>query len=81
MGIATEIAARPETAQGFIPIKQRWVVERSFAWSNFFRRVVKDYEYTKESSQAMILLANTTIALNKLAARCQILFPNTLLRE
>lgn len=66
--IATEVASRPETAQGFVPIKQRWVVERSFAWSNFFRRVVKDYEYTKESSEAMLLLANSTIALNKLAA-------------
>jgi transposase len=68
MGLATEIAARPETAQGFVPVKQRWVVERSFAWTNFFRRIVKDYEYTKESSEAMLLLANTTIVLNKLAA-------------
>src|SRR5690349_9134952 len=73
LGIATEIASRPETAQGFVPVKQRWGVERSFAWSNrratpFFRRIVKDYEYTKESSEAMLLLANTTIALNKLAA-------------
>jgi transposase len=68
IGLATEIAARPETAQGFVPVKQRWVVERSFAWTNFFRRTVKDYEYTKESSEAMLLLANTTIALNKLAA-------------
>ena len=67
LGIATEIAARPETAQGFVPIKQRWVVERTFAWSNFFRRIVKDYEYTKESSEAMLLLANITITLNRLA--------------
>ena len=68
LGIATEIAARPETVQGFVPIKQRWVVERTFAWSNFFRRIVKDYEYTKESSEAMLLLANITITLNRLAA-------------
>jgi transposase len=68
LGIATEIAAKPETAQGFVPVKQRWVVERTFAWSNFFRRIVKDYEYTKQSSEAMLLLANTTIALNKLVA-------------
>jgi transposase len=72
MALVTEIATRPETAQGFVPLKQRWVVERSFAWSmhsasNFFRRIVKDYEYTKESSQAMLVLANTTIALNKMA--------------
>ena len=68
LGVATEIAARPESVQGFVPIKQRWVVERTFAWSNFFRRIVKDYEYTKESSEAMLLLANMTITLNRLAA-------------
>jgi len=68
MGFATEIASRPETAQGFVSIKQRWVVERTFPWSNFFRRIVKDYEYTKESSEALLLLANSTIALNKVAA-------------
>jgi transposase len=68
LGVVAEIASRPETAQGFVPVKKRWVVERTFAWSNFFRRIMKDYEYTKESSEAMLLLANTTIALNKLAA-------------
>jgi transposase len=68
LGIVTEIAAKPQTAQGFLPIKQRWVVERTFAWTNFFRRIVKDYEYTKESSQAMLLLANTSITLNRIAA-------------
>jgi len=68
LGIATEIAAKPETVQGFVPVKQRWVVERTFAWTNFFRRIVKDYEYTKESSEAMLLLANTSITLNRIAA-------------
>jgi transposase len=68
LGISTEVAAKPESVQGFVPVKQRWVVERTFAWSNFFRRIVKDYEYTKQSSEAMLLLANATIALNKLSA-------------
>jgi transposase len=68
LGVATEIAAKPETVQGFVPVKKRWVVERTFAWTNFFRRIVKDYEYTKQSSEAMLLLANTTITLNRMAA-------------
>jgi transposase len=73
LGIATEFAAKPESVQGFVPVKQRWVVERTFAWSmhsatNFFRRIVKDYEYTKQSSLAMLVLANTTITLNRMAA-------------
>ena len=68
LGRATQIADKPETAQGFVPLKQRGGVERTFAWTNFFRGIVKDYQYTKESSEAMLLLANSTSALNKLAA-------------
>jgi transposase len=38
-------------SRGFVPVAKRWVVERTIAWSNFFRRIVKDYEYTISSSQ------------------------------
>ncbi len=53
--IAFEKAARPESARGFVPVAKRWVVEPvrrcgSIAWTNFFRRLVKDYEYTVSSS-------------------------------
>ena len=44
-----EKASRPESAHGFVPIAKRWVVERSIAWTNFFRHIVKDYEYTVSS--------------------------------
>ena len=37
---------------------KRWVVERSIAWTNFFRRIVKDYEYTLSSSVYWLYLAN-----------------------
>ncbi|RIV17150.1 IS5 family transposase [Fibrisoma montanum] len=56
--IRFEKASRPETAKGFVPVAKRWVVERSFAWTNFFRRIVKDYEYTLSSSVAWLYLAN-----------------------
>ena len=45
-----EKASRAESARGFVPIDNRWVVERTIGWTNFFRRVVKDYEYTVSSS-------------------------------
>ena len=64
LGIATQMAAKPESVQGFVPLKQRWVVERTFAWTNCFRPIVKDYQYNKQSSEAMLVLANTTITLN-----------------
>jgi transposase len=61
-----EISSRPPTQRGFVPIKFRWTVERSFGWFNFFRRLSKDYEKTIESSVAWIFLANSKIILNRI---------------
>lgn len=61
-----EHASRPETTRGFVPIRWRWVVERTFAWFNFFRRLDKDREKTVESSESWILLANCSVILNRL---------------
>jgi transposase len=63
-----EKASRPESAQGFVPIAKRWVVERSIAWTNFFRRIIKDYEYTVSSSVAWLYLANSQIMLQRIEA-------------
>lgn len=64
-GFEFEQASRPATAQGFVPIAKRWVVERTIAWTNFFRRVVRDCEYTVQSSAAWLILANLTIMLQR----------------
>lgn len=61
-----EIASRPPSEKGFVPVKTRWVVERTFGWFNFFRRLAKDYEKTVESSAAWILLANSQIILSRI---------------
>jgi putative transposase len=50
----------------FKVLPKRWVVERSIAWLNNFRRLAKDYEKNTECSKAMIIMAATTITLNKL---------------
>jgi transposase len=65
-GFEFERASKPESTKGFVPIAKRWVVERTIAWTNFFRRIVKDYEYTILSSESWVLLANTTIMLQRL---------------
>ena len=65
-GIILEIAAKPESAKGFVPVKKRWAVERTFGWTNFFRRLSKDFERTVESSESMIYLAQIQIILNRL---------------
>ena len=50
----------------FVVEPKRWAVERSFAWTNFFRRVCKNYERTVQSSEAWLLLANITIMLQRI---------------
>ena len=64
--ITLEIAAKPESAKGFVPVKIRWVVERTFGWMNFFRRLAKDYERKVQNSESMIYLAQIQIILNRL---------------
>ena len=44
VGLEVEFASRPPSAKGFVPVKWRWVNERTFAWFGFFRRHAKDYE-------------------------------------
>jgi transposase len=45
---------------------KRWIVERTFAWLESFRRLSKDFEYLLESSQAMIYLASIKLLINKI---------------
>lgn len=62
-----EITQKPESEQGFVPQTGRWQVERSFAWFNFFHRLVKDYEKTPDSSVAFIQATFIIIILARLA--------------
>lgn len=67
-----EVSSRPETEKGFVPLKQRWVVERTFAWTNFFRRITKDYERTVLSSASWLLLMNIVIMTQRIPEQIQI---------
>jgi putative transposase len=52
-----EVRRRPKGAKGFVLLKQRWVIERTFAWLGRCRRLSKDYERLTASSEARIKLA------------------------
>ena len=65
IGLDVEFASSPPSAKGFVPVKWRWVNERTFAWFGFFRRHAKDYEKTTNSAEAWILLTNCQIILNR----------------
>jgi transposase len=56
-GWKVEIVQKPESVKGFVPAGGRWVVERSYGWLNFKRRLSRDFEKSTESSQAMLQLA------------------------
>jgi len=64
-GVTPEVSSKPPSTKGFVPVKWRWVSERTFAWFNFFRRLSKDYEKTKESSEAWLFWANCQMILAK----------------
>ncbi len=66
LGIELELSSPPPIAQGFVPVKWRWVGERTFGTFNFFRRLDKDQEKTPESAQAWILWQNCQLIINQL---------------
>lgn len=66
-GWQVDTSKRPESEQGFVPQTGRWQVERSFGWTNFFRRLVKDYEKNVESSVAFLQLMFIAIILARIA--------------
>lgn len=51
----------------FRVIPRRWVVERSFAWYSFHRRLVRDYEYLPETTEAFMQVAMTRLMVRRLA--------------
>jgi len=65
-GWPVEIKQKPESAKGFVPEKNRWMVERSFGWLNFRRRLAKEYEKTVESAETMLQIAFISFLLNRL---------------
>ena len=64
-----DIVRRPKGTKGFVLIKKRWVVERTFAWLGNYRRLSKDYEYFTDNSEAMIYIAMTHLMVKRIARR------------
>ena len=61
-----QVVRRPEGEKGFVVLPRRWVVERTFAWLQRYRRLSIDREKTVLSCKAMIHLAMIHIMLNRL---------------
>jgi putative transposase len=67
--LTLEVKGRPPGAKGFVLIKKRWIVERTFAWLGFNRRLSKDYERTVASSEARVRIAALGMMLRRLTSK------------
>lgn len=64
-----EIVKRADDAKGFVVVRRRWVVERTFAWLGRCRRLAKDFEASIDSAVAWVFVANIRLLTRKLATR------------
>ena len=64
-GIQLEVVKLPEAKKGFVLLPWRWVVERSFAWTTRFRRLVRDYERLPETLAGLHFLVFAILMLKR----------------
>lgn len=53
--------------KGFYVLPRRWVVERTFAWLSFQRRLSKEYEVLPQTTEAWLYLASSRLLWKRLA--------------
>lgn len=68
LGAELEIVERTAGKTGFQVVPRRWVVERTFAWFEWYRRLSRNYERLSESSESMLYLASIRIMLKRIRA-------------
>jgi putative transposase len=61
-----QVRNRPPGSEGFVLLKRRWVVERTFAWLGRCRIHSRDYERLPESSEAQVQISMIQLMLRRL---------------
>ena len=61
-----QVRNRPPGSEGFVLLKRRWVVERTFAWVGRCRIHSRDYERLPESSEAQVQISMIQLMLRRL---------------
>jgi putative transposase len=64
-GYILEVVRRTDS-HNFKVLPKRWIVERTFGWFNWQRRLSKDYEHNPKTSEAMIHFTACTLMLRRL---------------
>lgn len=62
-----EVVRRPEQRKGFLVLRKRCVVERTFGWLMRCKRLVRDYELLPETSETFIYLVMIHLLVRRLA--------------
>ena len=62
-----EVVLRQDQQPGFRVVPKRWVVERTFGWLQWCRRLSKDYEVLPQSEEAFIHIAMIRLMAKRLA--------------
>lgn len=57
---------KKKKGKGFQVLPRRWVVERTFAWLNRYRRLSKDYERKPASSSSHVYVASIRLMLRRI---------------
>jgi transposase len=65
-GIELLVVKHPEAKRGFVLLPRRWVVERSFAWTTRFRRLIRDFERLPEVLAGLHFVAFSMLLLKRL---------------
>lgn len=58
--------APPFGQSGFVVVPLRWVVERTFSWFGWFRRLTLDYERFAGTAEAMVYIASIYLMRNRI---------------
>ena len=62
-----EVIKRSDDAKAFVLLPKRWVVERTFSWMLWNRRLSKEYERLTQISESFIYIASIKLMLNRFA--------------
>ncbi len=65
-GWQINIVAKQPDKKGFQLLPKRWVIERTFAWLEPYRRLAKDFELLPASAEACIQIAAIRLMINRL---------------
>ena len=65
-GYAIQVVVSAYKEKGFRPIQKRWIVERSFSWMGYNRRLCRNYELTFDSAEEMVKLVTIRLLFRKI---------------